>query len=36
MKNQIGNIEKKINSANERLGLTRKNIQLLTTTIKVE
>jgi hypothetical protein len=26
MKNQIGNIEKKINQANEKLGLTRKNI----------
>lgn len=36
MKSQIGNLEKKINVANEKLGLTRKNIQLLTTTIKVE
>lgn len=36
MKSHIGNLEKKINAVNEKLGLTKRNIQLLTTTIKVE
>lgn len=36
MKSHIGNLEKKINAVNEKLGLTKWNIQLLTTTIKVE
>lgn len=36
MKSHIGNLEKKINAVNEKLGMTKRNIQLLTTTIKVE